>query len=688
MDNHHILRESRSTVSTSSRATYQPDYVKPKFLNQQDTSKPVNSPGLTSLSPLTPSCDLNDRSINPNFTHPRAVFPETPVYSHPEGYPHKQEGLKERFATIKGRVIDRHDINIEISKYLDPQGDVGFWKSRYRLKFPPDSQSYRARMSLLQTEFAARLQVEEVEPGPDGIKALRVTVIYPVASECPLPTEMSGLDREAVWDTFFCQMSLYRRASASTLGSGTVNANQPPTETREDGINISRGLRYWRGRRDVQSDQDITLSLLQQLHKLYDFFECDKHTTANRGLGYYSRVSKRPYDLEGGDWAPYFNPKSFKYFLVGRLFTTLYNFLAQLHGLQRSMKKGEIGLRAPIDAHWVSKMMLDACRAWDDLCWLEDCFSPTDVSKGKPYCLRPTINHPEASPSAAGAPGNWIRRLSESAPECTTHTEGSSECESKAKEGLLHIGIPRLEDPVSKVRLQSGPAASLKDDVNEHHEIEASSLSVKGEEKGTEGTTPKPINVSKIKDEQSVKQQNLAYPTFDIAKRHSSPECFGGPSDSMSGNNHAHAQSCNLNEKTQPKQGMKSINKDPEAQKCLDAMAKRIIAADKAKMDAFEASFKWASSNERTENPKPSSHSDYLDSVSSAVPSPSAGEPVSTYGPFESAGYAKLPSPCGSFENESYITRLCHNEDNSIHVDEKQNKTKLLSKAFKKGGAK
>jgi len=315
-------------------------------------------------------------------------------------------------------------------------------------------------MLLEDTEFAAtRLEVEEEETGPDDIKTLRVAVIYPLASEHPLPTEMLDLDREAVWVTFFRQMALYRRASASagTPGSGTVNTDQPPTEIRDNGVNVSR---------DSMREQDLTLSLLQQLHKMYDSFEFDKHTTTNGGLGYYSRVSKRPYDLDGGDWTPYFIPKSFKHTLVGRLFTALYNFLAQLYHLQRRVKKGEISLHRPIDAHWLSKMMLDACRAWDDLCWFEDCFSPTEVSKGKSYCLRPTINHPEAPPSTAGVSGNWIRRLSESVPACdcllassvvhTDHTEGPCECKQTATKSVLrnpHIVIPELVGPLSKVEL-------------------------------------------------------------------------------------------------------------------------------------------------------------------------------------------------------------------------------------------
>jgi len=237
---------------------------------------------------------------------------------------------------------------------------------------------------------------------------------------------------------------------------------------------------------------------------------------------------------------------------------------------------------------------------------------------------------------------------------------------------------------------KGGLKASAKDDINEYHEIEACIPSVKGEDKGTEDPTPKPVNVSEIEDEQCVKQQNSACPVIDIANQlppHFVPEHHAVPSDSVSGNNHPHAQPCNLNEKRQPRQGMEPINEHPEAQMLLDAVAKRIIAADKAKMDAFEASFKWATANKKPENPN------YPDSIPngavySAAPSSSAGEPVSTYGPFESAGYANLPSPCGSFENESYITRLCHNEDNSVHVDEKWSKIKLCSKIFKKSGAK
>ena len=229
---------------------------------------------------------------------------------------------------------------------------------------------------------------------------------------------------------------------------------------------------------------------------------------------------------------------------------------------------------------------------------------------------------------------------------------------------------------------------SVKDDVNKHHETEAWIPSFKGEEKGTDGPTPKGVSISEIGDVQ------CACPVINIAERlppHSIPGSCAVLSDSMSG---PHAQPCNLNEKTQPKQSMKSIIEDPKAQKLLDAVAKRIIAADEAKMDVFEASFRWASprpANKKLESdPKSSAHSDYPDSVPSgaaysATPGSSAGEPVSTYGPFESAGYAKLPSPCGSFENESYITRLCHNEENSAHVDEKQNKIKLCSKIFKKG---
>ena len=643
---------------------------------------------------------------------------------HPDKSPRKNKGRpKERFETIKERVIDRHDINIEVSKDIHPHEYRPPLSSEYR--FPPNSPPHHTKMLLEEAVFTiagTRLEVGEVEPGPNGVKTLRVTVIYPVASEYLLPTEVSDLDREAVWDTFFRQMSLYHGAMRA---GASISDNHTPIKPREDRVNINKSSRQlgYRG-------QELTLSLLQQLHKLYDLFEVDKHTTANRGLGYYSRVSKRPYELDGGDWTPYFNHKSFKHVLVGRLFNALYNFLAQLDRLQRGLKKGEAWLDKPIDAQWVSKMMLDACRAWDDLCWLEDCFSPTDAPTGKSYCLRPTINHPEAPQSETGVPGNWIRRLSESAPACgylplSVRTPHTDECEPTATESVLqysYIVIPELEDPLLKIELQvgvnqedpniasttdlsfkGGPEASVQDAANEDHELEAGGPSVKGTNKGP---TPKPVSTSGIKDEQSAKRQKAV-----ITRRpplHSVPELSEAPSESMSRNNNSHAQSCNLSKKTQPKQNMKSINEGPETQRLLGSGTKRIIAADKAKMDAFEASFKWAGSrpaNLKPDNPKfnlgspayayfssstPSTACSSEAASSSALsslagkPNPETPQAVSTYGPFESAGYVKLPSPCGSFENEGYITRLCHNEDNTAHVDEKRNKIKTFSKIFKK----
>jgi len=669
----------------------------------------VNSLGIPSSSPLTRLYKLKAE-----YAHLKAV--------HPDKFLHKnKQRLKERFETINERAVDRHDISIEVSKDLHSQEHHPPLPAGYGL--PQNNPSYHAKMP--PKLAAVRLEFGEVEPGLDGIKALRVTVIYPAASELPLPTEMSDLGREAVWEAFFRQMSIYHRA---TRASAAIITNQPRTETREDRINASGGLKL------VYREQELTLSLLERLHKLYDLFEIDKHTTTNRGLGHYSRVSKRPYDLDGGDWTPYFDPKDFKHILVGWLFDGLYNFLAQLHNFQRGLKKGEIWSGKPIDAHWVSKMMLDACRAWDDLCWFEDCFSPRDVFMGNPYCLRPTINHPEALSSAAGVPGTWIRRLSESAPayDCplappvvhTAYTEGPGGREPLATESVLQypaIAIPKLADPLSKVELQistnrenqkttcttdlgfkGGPETLTNGNANENHEIESCSSLVKGKEKVTEDPAPKPFSVSGVEGEQSVKWQNPTWAVMDIAERLPRPV-----PELSAGNSNPHMRPRNLNEKTQPKQGTESISEDSEAQ---NLVAKGIIADDKAKMGAIEASFKWARlANKKLKDlksdPNSSAHDHYLGSAMStigltgaaysATPSSSAGEPdsdapqvVSTYGPFESAGYAKLPSPCGSFENESYITRLCHNEDNAVHVDEKLSKPKFLPKIFKKGEAK
>ena len=198
-------------------------------------------------------------------------------------------------------------------------------------------------------------------------------------------------------------------------------------------------------------------------------------------------------------------------------------------------------------------------------------------------------------------------------------------------------------------------ADSGKGDVNEHNKKERYRPSRKGKEKAIE------------------------YPGSEIenAPYFNTPGSHRSRSGSM---------------RSQEKQAMGHPSQKLEPQNLIDAVAKRIMLANKAKMNAFKNSFRSVYPSLTSTKPEKPEHNrgEYPQNISVATGSSAAVGPqpksqrIGTYGPFESASYAQLPAPCGSFENESYITRLCHNEDHTPHVDEEPIKMQFFSTIFKK----